>query len=46
MKLKSEPLRLENNVAVWSEMNELKIKYNGLSMGEGAPGYDTPEFLK
>ena len=36
------PERLEDNIAVWAEMNELRVKYDGLSLGEGAPGYPPP----
>ena len=40
--LPSEPLKLNNTVAVWSEMNQILVKYNCLSLGEGAPGYLPP----
>lgn len=43
--LPSSPERIEDNVAVWSEMKLLSTKYNCLSLGEGAPGYATPQFL-
>ena len=41
-----EPQKLEDTIAVWSEMNELAKKYGCLSLGEGAPGYPPPRFLK
>ena len=40
------PERLEDNIAVWAEMNELRAKYDGLSLGEGAPGYPPPQWLR
>ena len=44
--LPTSPDRLEDNIAIWSEMNEIGAKYNCLPMGEGAPGYKTPKFLR
>jgi aspartate/methionine/tyrosine aminotransferase len=44
--LPSEPRKLDDTIAVWAEMNELAKKYKCLSLGEGAPGYHPPDFLK
>ena len=33
----AHPKRLEDTIAVWSEWNDLKVKYDCLSLGEGAP---------
>ena len=44
--LPNEPKKLKDTIAVWSEMNEAALKYKCLSLGEGAPGYNPPEFLK
>ena len=40
------PKKLKDTIAVWSEMNEAAVKYKCLSLGEGAPGYNPPEFLR
>ena len=40
-----EPRRLKDNIAVWSEMKEICGKYGALSLGEGAPQWDPPQFL-
>jgi len=45
-KLPKEPLKLDNNIAVWAEMKETDIRYKCLSLGEGAPAYSTPKFLR
>ena len=34
-----EPQKLKDNIAVWSEMKDLVVKYKGLSLGEGAPAW-------
>ena len=39
------PKKLSDNVAVWSEMKDLAIKYKDLSLGEGAPNLMPPQFL-
>ena len=44
--LPSEPKKLADTIAVWAEMKSLELKYNCLSLGEGAPGYPTPKFVK
>jgi hypothetical protein len=41
-KVPKTPKRLDDTIAVWSEMNEIAKKYNCLSLGEGAPGYSPP----
>ena len=43
--LPSDPKKLVDNIAVWSEMKELGIKYKCLSLGEGAPSQEPPDFL-
>ena len=43
--LPNDPKKLKDNIAVWSEMKELQIKYNCLSLGEGAPASNPPDFL-
>lgn len=40
------PVRIDDNDAIWTEFKELNLKYNCLSLGEGAPGHEPPEFLK
>ena len=40
------PQRLEDNIAVWSELKEIQLKYNGLSLGEGAPEEAPPKFVQ
>jgi len=39
------PQRLSDNIAVWSEMKDLMVKYGALSLGEGAPNLMPPDFL-
>lgn len=39
------PQKLKDNIAVWSEMKDLQKKYGCLSLGEGAPSLQPPEFL-
>ncbi len=41
-----EPLKLDDNISVWSEMNETAVRYKCLSLGEGAPAYPPPKFLR
>lgn len=43
--LPNDPKKLKDNIAVWSEMKDLGVKYNCLSLGEGAPARDPPDFL-
>ena len=43
--LPEHPQKLEDNIALWSEMKELEVKYNCLSLGEGAPNLMPPQFL-
>ncbi len=43
---RSFPNRIDDNVAIWTEFKELTLKYNCLSLGEGAPGHNPPNFLK
>ena len=40
------PLRIDDNVAIWTEFKDLTLKYQCLSLGEGAPGHNPPHFLK
>ena len=40
------PKKLDDNIAVWAEFNEIGRKYGCLSLGEGAPGYQPPKFLR
>jgi hypothetical protein len=42
----STPKKLSDTIAVWSEMKELANKYQCLSLGEGAPGFNPPKFLR
>ena len=44
--LPDAPQRLDDTCAVWAEMIALGQKYKCQSLGEGAPGYAPPEFLK
>ena len=46
MNLPKTPVRLNDTIAVWAEMIELGKKYNCMSLGEGAPGYKPPQFLR
>eukprot|EP00347_Sterkiella_histriomuscorum_P019866 403340007 len=39
------PHRVDDNVAVWSEFKELGERYNCISLGEGAPAANPPQFL-
>lgn len=39
------PKKLNDNIAVWSEMKDLCVKYSCLSLGEGAPNVMPPQFL-
>lgn len=39
------PHRVDDTVAVWGEFKEVTNKYNCLSLGEGAPGANPPQFL-
>jgi aspartate/methionine/tyrosine aminotransferase len=43
---RSFPHRIDDNVAIWTEFKELGIKYNCLSLGEGAPGHNPPALLR
>ena len=43
--LPKNPKKLQDRVAVWSEMNDLRIKFNCQSLGEGAPAGSPPQFL-
>ncbi len=40
------PHRIDDNVAIWSEFKELTLKFNCLSLGEGAPVQNPPDFLR
>ncbi|CDW90087.1 kynurenine-oxoglutarate transaminase [Stylonychia lemnae] len=40
------PHRIDDNVAIWTEFRELGDRYSCLSLGEGAPGGNPPDFLK
>lgn len=40
------PQKLSDNIALWSEMKDLMVKYKCLSLGEGAPNYMPPVFLQ
>ena len=39
------PHRVDNGLAVWEEFKELTAKYNCISLGEGAPATNPPQFL-
>jgi len=39
------PHRIDDNVAIWTEFKELTLKYNCLSLGEGSPEHNPPQFL-
>ena len=39
------PHRVDDTSPIWIEFRELTERYNCLSLGEGAPGYNPPEFL-
>ena len=45
MQTYSFPHRVDDNVAVWAEFKELTEKYNCISLGEGAPAANPPDFL-
>ena len=42
----NEPLKLNDTIAIWAEMNELAAKYKCESLGEGAPQYPPAFFLR
>ena len=42
----SSPVRLDDTIAIWAEMIELGKKNGCMSLGEGAPGYKPPQFLR
>ncbi|CDW75417.1 kynurenine-oxoglutarate transaminase [Stylonychia lemnae] len=39
------PHRVDDSMAVWEEFKEVSIKYECVSLGEGAPGMNPPQFL-
>ena len=39
------PHRVDNSLPMWEEFKELTSKYECLSLGEGAPGSNPPDFL-
>ena len=39
------PKRIDDSMAVWEEFKEMAIKYKCISLGEGAPGMNPPQFL-
>ncbi len=39
------PTRIDDNTAIWTEFKELTLKYNCVSLGEGAPGHNPAPFL-
>jgi len=41
----SRPGKLADYTTVWTEMKDLCVKYNCLSLGEGATNVMPPEFL-
>ena len=45
-KLPKAPQRLDDNIAVWAEFEETTKKYAGQSLGQGAPSYSPPKFLR
>ena len=45
-KLPSAPLRLDDNIAVWAEFEELGKHFKTQSLGQGAPGFPPPKFLR
>lgn len=46
MDIPNEPLKLNDTIAIWAEMNELAAKHKCLSLGEGAPQYPPAFFLR
>lgn len=43
---RSFPHRVDDNSPIWTEFRELTERYGCLSLGEGAPGYNPPNFLR
>lgn len=43
--VQSRPDKLADYTTVWTEMKDLQVKYNCLSLGEGATNVQTPDFL-
>jgi hypothetical protein len=39
------PHRVDDTTAVWSEFKELTERYSCISLGEGAPAANPPDFL-
>lgn len=37
---------MDDNSPIWTEFRELTDRYDCLSLGEGAPGYQPPTFLR
>ena len=46
MEIPKEPKRLEDNVAVWAEFSQMSAKYKMVSLAEGSPIQQPPEFVK
>jgi aspartate/methionine/tyrosine aminotransferase len=45
-RLPASPLRLDDNIAVWAEFEETGKMYGCQSLGQGAPAYPPPKFLR
>lgn len=39
------PLKTRNNLPIWSEFNQLSLKYNSFNLCHGTPGIEPPDFL-
>lgn len=39
------PTKSRNNLAIWSEFNQLALKYNSTNLCHGTPNINPPEFL-
>lgn len=42
---KNLPRKSRDQLAIWSEFNQLSQKYGALNLSYGAPGVDPPSFL-
>jgi methionine aminotransferase len=40
------PVKTRNNLPIWSEFNQLCMKYNSFNLCHGTPGIQPPEFLQ
>jgi len=39
------PRKSRDQLAIWSEFNQLSVKYKSMNLSYGAPGLDAPPFL-